>query len=432
MNDELERKIRFRTSVARAHSQAVSGISGTLMVKESPSYDGRAGELFKIVLANLMLTFITAGIYRFWAKTRVRRYFLSRASFLGDRLEYTGTGKELFLGFLIVLAILVPLSIAFQLASNAAFTAGSEIFAAVQAGYFVLFYFLFFVATYRARRYRLSRTMWRGIRGGQTGSAMLYAVHGMLWSTITVLTLGLAYPVMRLKLQAYKTDRMSFGNRTFSFDGGIGPLLGTWLLPWLGLVVAATPFGLLMMDVDFNALTSGNSANLPDMTGTRGAYGILMIVGIAVFLLTQFWYRAAEVRHFAASTEFDELRFDSSLSGFNVFWPYFFYGLLLMLLWGGVIAIIASVVAATALSGGGQGNEMAQTLASFAGVFAVLVVFVIAGTLKPIIVHNRLFRIFCETLTLQGSFSPDRLLQSQLNIPQRGEGLADALDVDAF
>jgi uncharacterized membrane protein YjgN (DUF898 family) len=432
MNDELERKIRFRTSVARAHSQAVSGISGTLMVKESPSYDGRAGELFKIVLANLMLTFVTAGIYRFWAKTRVRRYFLSRASFLGDRLEYTGTGKELFLGFLIVLAILVPISIAFQLASNAAFTAGSEIFAAVQAGYFVLFYFLFFVATYRARRYRLSRTMWRGIHGGQTGSAMLYAVHGMLWSTITVLTLGLAYPVMRLKLQAYKTDRMSFGNRTFSFDGGIGPLFGTWLLPWLGLVVAATPFGLLMMDIDFNALTSGNSANLPDMTGTRGAYGILMIAGIAIFLLTQFWYRAAEVRHFAACTEFDELRFDSSLSGFNVFWPYFFYGLLLMLLWGGVIAIIAGIVTAAALSGGVQGNEAAQMLGSFAGVFAVLVVFVIAGTLKPIIVHNRLFRKFCETLTLQGSFSPDRLLQSQLNIPQRGEGLADALDVDAF
>ena len=75
---------------------------------------------------------------------------------------------------------------------------------------------------------------------------------------------------------------------------------------------------------------------------------------------------------------------------------------------------------------------MAQAFGSFAGVLAVLIVFVIAGTLKPIIVHNRLFRIFCETLTLQGSFSPDRLLQSQLNIPQRGEGLADALDVDAF
>jgi uncharacterized membrane protein YjgN (DUF898 family) len=432
MNDELERKIRFRTSVARAHSQAVSGFSGTLMVKESPSYDGRAGELFKIVLANLMLTLVTAGIYRFWAKTRVRRYFLSRASFLGDRLEYTGTGKELFLGFLIVLAILMPVYIVYQFASNAAFTAGPEAYAAVQIGYFLLFYFLFFVATYRARRYRLSRTMWRGIRGGQTGSAMLYAVHGMFWSTITVLTLGLAYPVMRLKLQAYKTDRMTFGNRTFSFDGGIGPLFGAWLLPWLGLVIATTPFALLMMDIDFDALTIGNSANLPNMTGTRGAYSILMIAGIAIFLLTQFWYRAAEVRHFAASTEFDELRFDSSLSGFNVFWPYFFYGFLLVLLWVGALTATLGLLDVAVWSNGGQTSETVQTLASFAGGFAVLVVFVIGGTLKPIIVHNRLFRKFCETLTLQGSFSPDRLLQSQLNIPQRGEGLADALDVDAF
>jgi len=151
---------------------------------------------------------------------------------------------------------------------------------------------------------------------------------------------------------------------------GIGPLIGAWLLPWLGLVIAATPFALLLMDIDFSALTTGNSSQLPDMTGTRGAFGILIIVGLAIFLLTQFWYRAAEVRHFAASTEFDELRFDSTLSGFNVFWPYFFYGLLLVLLWAGAIAIIASIVTAAAVSGGVQGNETAQMLGSFAGGFA--------------------------------------------------------------
>jgi len=80
----------------------------------------------------------------------------------------------------------------------------------------------------------------------------------------------------------------------------------------------------------------------------------------------------------------------------------------------------------------GQAGEIAGTIGGYAGVITLLVVLVIGGTLKPIIVHNRLFRAFCHTLTLQGSFSPDRLLQSQLNIPQRGEGLADALDVDAF
>jgi hypothetical protein len=54
------------------------------------------------------------------------------------------------------------------------------------------------------------------------------------------------------------------------------------------------------------------------------------------------------------------------------------------------------------------------------------------AALKPIVVQNWIFRSLCRSLTLQGSFSPDRLFQNQYAIPQRGEGLADALDVDAF
>ena len=161
MNESLEQKIRFRTDVARAHAQAASGRSTTLMVKEGPAYDGRGGELFPIVLINLILTFFTLGIYRFWAKTRVRRYFLSRISFLEDRLEYTGTGLELFIGFLIVLAVLVPLSIAYQLLMQLAVGQGITTAMLVYAGYIGLFYFLYYVATYRAQRYRLSRMTWR-------------------------------------------------------------------------------------------------------------------------------------------------------------------------------------------------------------------------------------------------------------------------------
>ncbi len=37
-------------------------------------HHGAAGELFKIYVVNILLTLVTLGIYRFWAKTRVRRY----------------------------------------------------------------------------------------------------------------------------------------------------------------------------------------------------------------------------------------------------------------------------------------------------------------------------------------------------------------------
>ena len=58
-------------------------------------------------MVNLLLTIVTLGIYRFWAKTRIRRYLWSQTEFLGDRFEYTGTGKELLIGFLIVFAFLI-------------------------------------------------------------------------------------------------------------------------------------------------------------------------------------------------------------------------------------------------------------------------------------------------------------------------------------
>jgi Bacterial protein of unknown function (DUF898) len=42
---------------------------------------------------------ITLGIYRFWATTRVRRWFWSKVTIDGERLEYSGTGFELLILF---------------------------------------------------------------------------------------------------------------------------------------------------------------------------------------------------------------------------------------------------------------------------------------------------------------------------------------------
>ena len=67
-------------------------------------HDGRVSELLPIVLLNALLNVLTLSLYRFWGKTRVRRYLWDNTNLLGDRLEYTGTGGELFKGFLFVLS----------------------------------------------------------------------------------------------------------------------------------------------------------------------------------------------------------------------------------------------------------------------------------------------------------------------------------------
>src|SRR5215210_5047202 len=70
---------------------------------------GRAGDFWRLVIRGTFFLLVTLGIYRFWLTTDIRRFLWSNTEVLGETLEYTGTARELLLGFLIAIAILVPL-----------------------------------------------------------------------------------------------------------------------------------------------------------------------------------------------------------------------------------------------------------------------------------------------------------------------------------
>src|SRR5262249_12592464 len=110
---------------------------------------------WRLMIRGAILLAVTLGIYRFWLATDQRRFLWSNTEIAGDTLEYTGTARELLIGFLIALAVLVPLNTAFFLA-------------AIDFGFVTLATFLVLAlfghfAIYRARRYRLTRTVFRGV-----------------------------------------------------------------------------------------------------------------------------------------------------------------------------------------------------------------------------------------------------------------------------
>ena len=249
-------------------------------------HHGEAGELFRIMLVNFALTVATLGIYRFWAKTRTRRYRWSQTSFLDDRLEYTGDGKELFLGFLIVIAVLTVAGATYQLAYLAALANAPGLTAALDVLLFAGVVMLIGVARFRARRYRLSRTRWRGIRGAQTGSAVEYGLRYLGYSLLALLTLGFYSPFMTTKLNGYKLNNTQFGNRPFRFDGSGRDLLKPFAIAWILF--------------------------LP----TLGA--------------SWFWYRAATLRYFVARTQYENLRFATNVRGGPLGWLYVSNGLLMI------------------------------------------------------------------------------------------------------
>ena len=70
-------------------------------------FHGSGGTLFGIVFINTILTFVTLGFYYPWARAKLLKYLYSETEFNGNRFEFHGTGKEMFKGFLKVIAILI-------------------------------------------------------------------------------------------------------------------------------------------------------------------------------------------------------------------------------------------------------------------------------------------------------------------------------------
>ena len=173
---------------------------------------GRGKAFWRLVSRGAVLLMFTLGLYRFWLTTDIRRYLWSNTELAGESFEYAGTAYELLLGFLIALAILVPFYAAFFLLTLAPGNMWSLL------GLLILI-FLGQYAVYRARRYRLTRTIYRGVRFHQSGSAFLYSVCAVLWWALIVLSAGLAYPFAQSQLEHFKMRHTFFGNLPGRFEG---------------------------------------------------------------------------------------------------------------------------------------------------------------------------------------------------------------------
>lgn len=179
------------------------------------AFSGNRAEFFHLVKRGAGLELVTLGFYRFWLATDMRRHLWSNTHIDGDAAEYTGRAKELLIGFLIALAILVPIYLAYFLAGLEAERV--KAFASIPL---VAFFYLFGqFAIYRARRYRLTRTVWRGVRFWMSGSGWVYALRAALWGLLMILTLGLVLPWREAALERYKMRHSYYGDLQGSFEG---------------------------------------------------------------------------------------------------------------------------------------------------------------------------------------------------------------------
>lgn len=70
-------------------------------------FEGTGLEYFKIWIVNILLTIVTLGLYYPWAKVRNKRYLYGNTTLENRNFDYHATGKQLFVGYLIAMALFI-------------------------------------------------------------------------------------------------------------------------------------------------------------------------------------------------------------------------------------------------------------------------------------------------------------------------------------
>jgi uncharacterized membrane protein YjgN (DUF898 family) len=280
------------------------------------SYDGSTGELFRLWLKTTVLAILTLGFYRFWGRTRIRRYLWSRLSLLEDRFEYDGTGMELFVRFLLVVAVvLLPLGAVGLVLQFAGLPLPWV--AAGRYAVFLVVFFLSLVGHYTGQRYRLSRSLWRGIRGGLDGSAWNYGFRALGYAALGPLTLSLIKPWQNVGLWRYEARYTRLGSRYLVFEGRGRDLFKAWLRAVVGGFFAALGVILLLLfllaGIFFGFFYRKGIPTTQVVLGMAGSVGAMYLAGFLGVSLVWLAITARFERNWlvysAAGTRFGEIRF---------------------------------------------------------------------------------------------------------------------------
>jgi uncharacterized membrane protein YjgN (DUF898 family) len=400
--------------------------------------DGRA--YWRILLRGALLLAVTLGIYRFWLATDVRRFLWSNTEIAGESLEYTGTPYELLIGFLIALALLVPLYVAVAIAGLSAGPIG----AAASTLSFPVLFFLGQFAVFRARRYRLTRTVYRGVRCHQDGSAVRYAICASFWWMMVVLTAGLAYPFMQSRLERFKLRHTYFGDLQGRFEGSGFRLLLRGIPMWLlvvGPLAGSIAFAAGTVDWETVSAVAAKSTSLEEFNSQldSAASDFYLAVGIAVFagsfsvIMVAVLYplfQAMLLRWWIDGLRLGGLSIHSGLRTGAIYGAYLRflgYGLLFAVAVVALGSIVAFALTALLID---QGKKDFADLANAAAALGFYVVAMLGfSAIYQATVKLGFWRSSVETMSFTGLDVLDSVHASGTASSAVGEGLADALNV---
>jgi uncharacterized membrane protein YjgN (DUF898 family) len=392
-----------------------------------------------------VLQAITLGIYRFWLFTDMRRFLWASTAVEGETLEYTGIAAELLIGFLLAIGILVPVYALLFVASLelGILSAVSTILAFVMLAGFGQY------AVYRARRYRLTRTVFRGLRFHQAGSAVRYAVRAMLWWIPIGMTLGLASPWATANLERCKMRNTFYGNLGGSFAGAGTRLFGRTILIWF-LVVSPLVAAVAAAVTTIDWAAVADALEDEDTLGLIVALGIdePLVRGVGLLIPGVVWavvaglllypaYQAIVMRWWLGGLRLGGTAVASDLRMrryYGAYLQYLLYVALFSIAFFSVAAVIGGI-GYIALRGEidlAHASLLRDGLLAGSGLVAYVIYIVGVSTIYQVTVKMRLWQVAVESMLISGIATLDHVQAGEATSSAVGEGLADALGAGAI
>lgn len=393
------------------------------------TFHGRWIDFARIALPNVLLTLVTLGIYRFWATTRERQYLWAHTRFIDAPLEWTGRGIELFIGFVMVFFLLGLPLVVLQLAINGLVFQGQPIAAGVLIfAIILLIFYLTGLAYFRALRYRLSRTYWRGIRGGSDDQGFTYGLSYIWKNVAAALPLYLLYPWASLSLWNERWSKMSFGPHRFESNADWKALMKRYLLFYL------IPFLIFLGAVILGVAMAENGGDDPFSTAGGAAAMVLIVIGLIslyiVMPIAALLYYSKFFRVALGGLRLGDLEFDFTARSPD--WILYWLGNLAiwMLAYGAAIVPFSLLLTADPTQFVQQ-LEAGESILS-AGLILSLLFAIIPIAFAYSIIRYRSWKFFVVHTKAFGEVNLDRMTQSTTQSASHGEGLLDAFDVGAI
>ncbi|WP_227443829.1 DUF898 domain-containing protein [Cognatishimia sp. F0-27] len=383
------------------------------------SFIGRRLRLFWLVLKSGFLTVLTLGIYRFWMKTRIRRWFWSAIRPGGHPLEYVGDPFEKLLGFLFAVVILAfyigIVNLLLMFVSFAVLNGNVAAYILSFVGVIPLWFF----AQYRARRYVLARTRWRGLRFGLEPGAWGYAFRALGYWALTLLSGGLLWPLMTFRLEQYKSDRTFFGAARLRQGGRWTMLYGAMKPLFLGAGLGLAAAGMIALGF------AGWGSTIALCAGLTLFYGL-------------FHYRVESLKRLTATKRLAGARLELQARPWRILWiTVFGYGLTALAL---LVPMVAIGIALSAMLGESVMTLSPQDLSLNDLGGAVLIalslmlyfgVFLMWSAASHALVTVPTLQHYASGLVIRGAESLNGVHQRARDAHTEAEGFADALDVGA-